>query len=94
MNKKNVALIGYGYWGKKIFKYLQESGDFKVKYVFFRGLQKLNESTIREKYGVEFVKTIDLLMADKNVPNVIIATPVDTHYELTKKALLNSKNVH
>ena len=93
MNKKNVALIGYGYWGKKIFKYLQESGDFKVKYVFFRGLQKLNESTIREKYSIEFVKTIDLLMADKNVPNVIIATPVDTHYELTKKALLNSKNV-
>ncbi len=48
MDKKNVGLIGYGYWGKKIFKYLQESRDFNVKYVFFRGLQKLSASTIKK----------------------------------------------
>ncbi len=79
MDKKNVGLIGYGYWGKKIFKYLQESRDFNVKYVFFRGLQKLSASTIKKNYGDEFIKTFDLLMADKNVPNVIIATPVVNH---------------
>ncbi len=93
MNKKNVALIGYGYWGQKIYNYLQSSEDFHIRYVFFRGLKDLSGDVIKRKYGSEFVSAIDVLLDDKSVPNVIIATPVDTHYEITKQALLKSKNV-
>jgi UDP-2-acetamido-3-amino-2,3-dideoxy-glucuronate N-acetyltransferase len=93
MNTNNIALIGYGYWGQKIFRYLQGINGFHVKHVFFRGLGSLSENTIKKKYGNEFVSTIDSIMEDTSVSNVIIATPVDTHYEVTKQALLKSKNV-
>ena len=93
MKKKHVALIGYGYWGKKIYRYLQESEDFLVRYVFFRGLKPLSRDAINQKYGSEFVSSIDLILNDESVPNVIIATPIDSHYYLTKQALKKSKNV-
>ena len=93
MKKKHVALIGYGYWGQKIYKYLRESEDFLVRYVFFRGLTSLGNVAINQKYGSEFVPKIDLILNDESVPNVIIATPIKSHYTLTKQALMKSKNV-
>mgnify|MGYP001241293587 CR=1 FL=1 len=93
MGKKKVALIGYGYWGQKIYRYLKESEDFDIQYVFFRSLKNLSGDNIKKKYGSEFVSTIDSILEDENVPNVIITTPIETHYALTKQALLNSKNV-
>jgi predicted dehydrogenase len=93
MKKKHVALIGYGYWGQKIYRYLRESEDFLVRYVFFRGLKSLSRYAINQKYGSEFVSKIDLILDDETVPNVIIATPINTHYDLAKKALMKYKNV-
>ena len=62
MSKKKVALIGYGYWGQKLYKYLRESEDFDVQYVFFRSLVSLSPENIKEKYGSEFVSTIDPIL--------------------------------
>ena len=93
MIKEKVALIGYGYWGQKIYKYLQRSEEFDLQHVFFPSLTGLNEANIKQKYGKQFVSTIDLILDNKSIPNVIIATPIDTHYTLTKQALIKSKNV-
>ena len=93
LDKKNIALVGYGYWGQKIYRYLKKSEDFQVRHVFFRSLKDLSQDTIEQKYGNEFVSTIDLILDDKSVPNVIIATPVSTHFQLIKQALMKSKNV-
>jgi len=93
MTKEKIALIGYGYWGKKIYRYLKNNEEFDLRYVFFRGLKDLDEDTIKQKYGIEFVSEIELILNDKSVPNIVIATPVDTHYALTKQALNKSKNV-
>ena len=91
--KKNVALIGYGYWGQKIYRYLKSSEDFHVQYVYFRGLKELDKGIISKDYGSEFVPSADIIWENENVPNVIIATPVNTHYELTRQALMKDKNV-
>ena len=93
MKKEKVALIGFGYWGKKIYRYLQSSDEFDLQYVYFRSLKDLSEVDIRQKYGSNFVSSIDLILNNKGVPNIIIATPIDTHFTLTKQALLKSKNV-
>jgi predicted dehydrogenase len=93
MNKEKVALIGYGYWGQKLYKYLQSSEEFDLQYVFFPSLKGLDEVVIEQKYGKNFVSTIDVILDDKSVPNVIIATPINTHYTLTKQALIKCKNV-
>ena len=63
MSKKKVALIGFGYWGQKIYRYLKESEDFDIQYVFFRSLKNLSGDNIKKKYGSEFVSTIDSILS-------------------------------
>lgn len=93
MKKERVALIGYGYWGKKIFRYLKQGEHFNVVYVYFPSLRKLSKDTILHDYGREFVDSIDVIWKDRTVPHVIIATPIKTHFALVKEALRHSKNV-
>lgn len=81
--KVNAALIGYGYWGKIIKRYLDLSGKLKLKYVYFRSANQ---------EGV-FVNSIDRILEDDSINVVIIATPIETHYELVKSAILAKKNV-
>lgn len=71
--KPKVALIGCGYWGSKIKKYIPEY--FDLKYV-------ANSKFDRE-----------IIWKDKEITGVIIATPVETHYELGKEALLNGRHI-
>lgn len=73
-----VLLIGYGYWGKKIFATLSSIKDIKVL-VF----DKKNKDLDLEK----------ILAENKNINHVFIATPEETHYQLVKKFILLSKNV-
>jgi len=91
--KENVALIGYGYWGKKLYKYLKESEYFSLSYVYFRSLQRYDISFIHSEYGHEFVPSLEHIWGDKQVPNVVIATPIDTHYSVVREALIHSRNV-
>ena len=93
MNKKKVALLGYGYWGQKIFKYLESSEEFDLRYVFFRGLGNFSSEFIKQEYGDKFVPKIDLILEDESIPNIVIATPINTHYNLAKQALMKYKNV-
>ena len=75
--KNNISLIGYGYWGQKLFKYLNEK--FKICHVC--------DLNVKEE-GI-FSKNIEW----DDVSSVVIATPIDTHYEIVKRALLAGKNV-
>lgn len=68
-----IALIGRGYWGTKLLKYIPDF--FNLVYV---ANSKFNKRTIWE---------------DRRVEAVIIATPENTHYSITKEALLNNKHV-
>ena len=77
---KNIALIGYGYWGKRLLRYLEE--QFNVVSVFGRSL---------EKEGI-FTNRISDVFVDK-VDAVVIATPINTHYEIVEQALKAGKHV-
>jgi predicted dehydrogenase len=90
---ENVALIGYGYWGKKIYKYLQESNHFNLNHVYFPSLERIKRSSPNIDFGKEFVSSINQIWEDKGTPHVIIATPINTHFQLAHEALLSSKNV-
>ena len=93
MVQENVALIGYGYWGKKLYKYLKESKCFSLFYVYFPSLQHYDISFIHREYGHEFVASIEKIWENKLVSNVVIATPINTHYAVAREALRHSKNV-
>lgn len=79
----NVALIGYGYWGSKLYCYLKENKNFNLKYVY----------ALSKKDCKEFTEDINVIWKDKMVRAVVIATPIDTHYSIVKEALLHHKNV-
>lgn len=78
MNK--IALIGYGYWGKRLLRYLEEK--FTISYICHR---KAPESGI-------YTSNLDNVL-DSNVDAVVIATPINTHYSIAKKALEAGKHV-
>jgi len=46
------------------------------------------------KYIANSKFDLNQIWKDNEVESVIIATPIDTHYKLTKEALLNGKNVY
>lgn len=75
--KINISLIGYGYWGQKLYKYLNEK--FIIRHVCDLNVKK---------EGI-FTKNIEW----DDVSAVVIATPIETHYKIVKEALLAGKNV-
>ena len=81
----NVALIGYGKWGKKLFKVLNETRNIKVVKIIKKKTVKVNTS----------IKTNDIfsIRKDKKTNSVIICTPNKTHFRFAKFALKNNKNV-
>jgi len=75
VDRITIALIGCGYWGSKLKKYIETNKNFNLKYVCN---SKSNLSEVWE---------------DRSVEAVVIATPNNTHFELTKQALLSEKHV-
>ena len=72
------ALLGYGYWGKILEKYLNESVDFELKAIYAHRNQVDVLNSIRE---------------DKTISAVFIATSIDSHFELCKMMLKAGKHV-
>jgi len=79
----NIALIGYGYWGQTLYRYIKSNENFLLKYVFGCSLQE----------DKEFTGELNKIWKDQTIQAVVIATPIDTHYSIAKKALLCKKNV-
>jgi len=73
----SYALIGNKHWGSVILKELSSFYDTS------KVIQVNTSSAV----------TIDDVAKDNNISHVFIATPVPTHYEITKKMLLGGKNV-
>jgi len=78
--RKNIALIGYGYWGKRLLKYLLE--QFHIECIYGRSL---------DNHGV-FTNNLEEAFRDE-IDAVVIATPMDTHYSLVRRALKAGKHV-
>ena len=75
-----IALIGYGYWGKRFLRYLEE--QFVVAYICHRNADESGR----------FTPSIEKVF-NSDIDAVVIATPIDTHYEIAKKALECEKHV-
>jgi UDP-2-acetamido-3-amino-2,3-dideoxy-glucuronate N-acetyltransferase len=88
--KKNIAIVGLGYWGKNLVRNFAEIG---VLY----GLCDTDEVRL-DKFSrdcnVVFSTTdYNLLLQDSKIDAVVIATPAMTHYKLVKQAIEAGKDV-
>jgi predicted dehydrogenase len=79
----NFALIGLGAWGKNYISTVSQSKDCRIKYIC-----ALSQETL-QKYGNEYIKVRNYndLFKFPDIDGVIIATPNDTHYEITQAFL-------
>lgn len=88
----NVALVGYGYWGVNLLRNLTSIKNCNVA-----GVCESNENrhaAIKELYpDAIVVSNYSTVLSNPKIDAVVIATPVDTHYELAKQALLSGKHV-
>jgi predicted dehydrogenase len=88
----NIGIIGYGYWGPNLVRNFSAQAGCKVKCVADGRSERL--AIVNKMYpGIDTVLTADELINDTSIDAVVIATPVFTHFDLAKKALLNGKHV-
>lgn len=89
--KHSLALIGIGRWGKNLLREFDKVAD--VRYVYHRG-DKENSKWLKENYpDIKTADSYEKVLADPVIDAIVIATPIKTHYELAKKALLAGKHV-
>lgn len=88
----NVALIGYGYWGKNILRNLIENKQTASITVCDHNPEKLN-SISYPGFQIEKKNHAEDVLNQRDVQAVIIATPASTHFMLAKKALEMGKHI-
>jgi len=84
----NCSLIGFGKWGRKIYDSIQFHKGIKIKYICRNNIQNIS----RSENKINLVSSYKEAINDQ-VDTVFIATPSETHFEITKYALINKKNV-
>src|SRR6266702_7407794 len=90
MRELHFGVIGWGYWGPKIARNLDSLSHASVSMV--ADLDTLRLTGLANQPAIKTTTQIEqVLQAD--VDGVIIATPVKTHYQLAKEALLRGKHV-
>ena len=94
MNERiiNVGVIGYGYWGPNLVRIFTALDESTVTVVADRDPEKLKRVS-KLLPSVLATQDVKRLIKSPNVDAVAIATPVFSHYELAKAALLSGKHV-
>jgi predicted dehydrogenase len=86
-----VGVVGCGYWGPKHIRNFHELPQVQLTAVCDIDEQKLQK--VRAQYPhITVTTSIDEFLRD-GMDAVVIATPVDTHHDLAKKAMLYGKHV-
>ncbi len=95
-DKLNVAVIGVGYWGKKIateYRLLCRN-DPTVNLYGVCDVFDENLDFCREKLEIPMqTKDLSVILEDSQVDAVHICTPSETHYSICKDALEHGKHV-
>ena len=85
----NVAVIGCGYWGKNLVRNFAQLGALRM---VCDGAEVGRTRAAEMAPHAEVVGDVDKVLSAP-VEGVVIATPAETHYELTRQALEASKDV-
>ena len=87
----NVAIIGLGRWGKNLVREFSKISN--VVACHSKGdLQ--NITWLKKNYpNIKYNKNYDEILEDKSIEVIVIATPINTHFSFSKKALKSRKHV-
>jgi predicted dehydrogenase len=87
-----LGVIGYGYWGPNVVRNFSAQPDCTVAAICDKHPPALAQVASRHP-SVRVVSDARELMRSTAIDAVAIVTPVSTHYELAKQALLHDKHV-
>jgi predicted dehydrogenase len=87
-----VGIVGYGYWGPNLVRNFAETRGARVGSVADLSAARLDVAT-RRYPGITARLDPRELIHDPAVDAVVIATPVDTHFDLALAALQAGKHV-
>ncbi len=85
------GVIGYGYWGPQLVRNLSSLKNSSVEYIADLDDGQLARAHTHHRYTQLTHATSELL--ESSIDGVVIATPVHTHYQLARTALLAGKHV-
>lgn len=80
-----VALIGYGRWGKNLYRSISRVEQVTDVYIVDPFLKDSNNDLKKINF--------DQVLSDKEIESVIVASPSKSHFDFTKNLILNNKNV-
>ncbi len=91
-NKIKIGIIGIGYWGPNLVRNFNQLKNVEIASICDLNLAKLEN--IKGLYSpVKFTENFRDILQDPEIKAVVIATPLKSHFELVKEALLASKDV-
>lgn len=88
----NVGVIGYGYWGPNLVRNFADTDGARVAFVSDLSESRLAAAS-RRYPGIRTSTDPAALIRDSGVDAVLVATPVDTHFDLALQALRAGKHV-
>ncbi|MCC7157732.1 MAG: Gfo/Idh/MocA family oxidoreductase [Bryobacterales bacterium] len=86
------GLIGYGYWGPNIARNIQALDSAQVAAICDKSDASLQRAG-RAHPGTLVTNDCNELLSSPDIDAIAVVTPVWTHYELAKQALLNGKHI-
>ena len=88
----NVGVIGFGYWGPNVARNFNETPGARVI-----AISDADEASLRraeQTYpGIRMARNDSDLLTASDIDAIAIVTPVSSHFEIAKAALLNDKHI-
>jgi len=87
-----IGLVGYGYWGPNLARNFSALADCSLIGICDKNPTK--QDAAKKQYPLSFVSgQYDDLLNNSSIDVILISTPVVSHFELAKQALLAGKDV-
>jgi predicted dehydrogenase len=87
-----IGVIGYGYWGPNLLRNLAETPAAEVTWC--SDIRADRRALAKRRYPtLQVTPEVEDLFRDRELDAVAIATPVNTHFALAKRALEQGKHV-
>jgi predicted dehydrogenase len=87
----DVGVIGLGYWGPKLVRNLNDAPNTRLAWIADLDSSRLDR-TQTQFPGIRATTDYRQLLAS-DVEAVIVATPIQTHYQIARDALMSAKHV-
>jgi predicted dehydrogenase len=88
----NVALIGFGYWGPNLARNIVDHPYFNLKFIAEKSKER--QDVAKRSYSFVVFKSSPFELTETDTFDVVvIATPVEFHFEIAKWALELGKHV-